>query len=65
MNQEAEFQIGDVLENVTGTSLAQQIKVTEVTPAYFKAKVVIGDNTKAPITVFRAGWFLYRKVEGK
>ena len=59
------FKVGDVLERTGGTSLATKVRVTEVTDDHFKAEVLVGDNTRDPITVFRDGWFLYAKTSNK
>lgn len=56
-----EIKRGDVLEAVNLSALARRVLVTEVTANYFKAAVLEGENTKDPITVFKAGWSLYAK----
>lgn len=53
---------GDVLENTDSHALARKIRVTEVTSTLLKADVLEGENTSEPLTVFRAGWHLYRKL---
>jgi len=58
----AEIKRGDVLEAVNPTALARRVLVTEVTADHFKAAVLEGENTKDPITVFKAGWPLYAKT---
>lgn len=62
MNTELPFTVGDVLEQTSGASLASKVRITEITDAHFKAEVLVGDNTREPLTVFRAGWFLYAKI---
>lgn len=57
-----DFKVGDVLERRDGRALATKIRVTEVTANDLKADVLEGDNTSEPLTVYRAGWFLYKKV---
>lgn len=59
MNEQ--IKVGDVLEAVNPTALARRVLVTEVAANYFKASVLEGDNTREPITVFKAGWPLYAK----
>lgn len=59
MNQE--IKVGDVLENASPHALCKRVRVTEVKPTHFKADVLEGDNTREPLTVFRAGWHLYKK----
>lgn len=58
----AEIKRGDVLEAVNPTALARRVLVTEVAADHFKAAVLEGENTKDPITVFKAGWPLYAKT---
>jgi hypothetical protein len=60
MNEQ--LKVGDVLEEVNPTALARRVLVTEVAANYFKAAVLEGENTKDPITVFKAGWPLYAKT---
>jgi hypothetical protein len=60
MNEQ--LKVGDVLEAVNPTALARRVLVTEVAANYFKAAVVEGENTKDPITVFKAGWPLYAQT---
>lgn len=57
-----EIKRGDVLEAVNPSALARRVLVTEVAADYFKAAVLEGDNTREPITVFKAGWPLYAKT---
>lgn len=61
MNEQ--IKAGDVLEATSATALARRVLVTEVTAAYFKAVVLDGENTRDPITVFKAGWCLYAKAD--
>jgi hypothetical protein len=60
MNEQ--IKVGDVMEATNPTALARRVMVTEVTAAYFKAAVLEGDNTREPITIFKAGWSLYSKT---
>jgi hypothetical protein len=60
MNEQ--LKVGDVLEATNSTALARRVLVTEVTADHFKAAVLEGDNTREPITVFKAGWPLYAKT---
>jgi hypothetical protein len=60
MNEQ--IKVGDVLEATNPTALARRVLVTEVAAAYFKAAVLEGDNTREPITVFKAGLPLYAKT---
>lgn len=62
MNIEPEIKVGDLLENTSPSALARKIRVTAVTATELKADVIEGLNTKVPLTVFRAGWHLYRKL---
>lgn len=59
---DTDFEVGDTLENTSPMALAKKVRVTDKTKFYFRADVLEGDNTKNPITVYRAGWFLYRKA---
>lgn len=52
---------GDVMVRQRQLGLADKIRVTEVTAEKFVADVLEGPNTTDPLTVFRAGWHLYRK----
>lgn len=52
---------GDIMVATSPHSLARKIKITEVTPKYFKATVLEGLNREQPLTVYRVGWPLYRK----
>lgn len=61
MSEKLPIQIGDILENVSPYALCKRVRVTEVSPTHFKADVLEGENTRDPLTVFRAGWHLYRK----
>jgi hypothetical protein len=54
--------VGDVLEATNPTALARRVLVTEVSATHFKASVLEGQNTREPITVFKAGWWLYAKA---
>lgn len=65
---DAPFNVGDELENAHASALAKKVRVTAIhangyAQDYFKADVLEGENTKDPLTVYRAGWFLYKKVE--
>ena len=58
-----EIRVGDVLENSSRHALCRKVRVTEITATHFTAKVLEGDNLDEPLTVFRAGWPLYKKTK--
>lgn len=57
------FAPGDTLENTSPMALAKKIRVMAINERAFTGEVLEGENTKDPITVYRAGWCLYRKVQ--
>lgn len=63
MNDTLPFAVGDLLENTSPTALARKIRVMAINDRAFTGEVLEGDNLTDPITVFRAGWFLYSKVQ--